>query len=584
MADEGPIKRLNYFKHQFLKVEDFVLEQKYHINLRRRHNQFLHTWGVADGLKVSFDQGSNDVRVSEGIAIDSEGREIILTEERTLPLASFNANTPVYVVISYAEKPTDPSNETGAEGDRRVTEEPNLRAVTEKPESDAGTNLLLAKVNRDAAKVVTGFEETDRRAAGVAAGELSVRRLILRPTGDVNVNLWPRLIASGPSMAALENSSLKLDAGREVFFTDNGQIKSFDGSHRLFFNRQANRMELHEFGDIVMLTGGANPTEKLRVGASGNVGIGTNDPKFLLSFANALGDKIALWGSGENHYGFGIQGGQLQIHTDGVGSDVVFGFGSSANFNETMRIKGAGRVGVGTNAPFTQLHIRKDVGGALGPVLTLMNGAGAANAGAAIDLHSYDPGPNNDPAARLRSLDDGNFSSHFSFQTKAPGANANKLVERLRITNDGDLVLTGKVFSPMWRAFQVAESVQGGLPKQFNFNTNGGLVILFVSGSGWNPSSGLIGMSIKVDGSEKAKARGFSNEVNSHKTFVPVQLVVALAAGQHTVRLDALAGTSSDGNDFFNVTGIELPINADFSLPGILIGGIVAPIVVSPAG
>lgn len=75
---------------------------------------------------------------------------------------------------------------------------------------------------------------------------------------------------------------------------------------------------------------------------SGFVGIGTSSPGFPLNFPNTLGDKISLWGNSGAHYGFGIQGGQLQIHTDQTNSDVLFGYGSSFSFTESMRIKGNG--------------------------------------------------------------------------------------------------------------------------------------------------------------------------------------------------------------------------------------------------
>lgn len=596
----NPIKRLNYFKHQFLRATDFTDEQTYHIEMRRQHNRSLHTWGIAGGgLKVSFAQGATAVRIAEGMAVDSQGREIVLIEDRTVELAGFTPGAPVFVVISYGERRTDPSNETGAEGDTRWTEEPQLRAMPTRP-SDVATDIILARVNRTGT-IVSSVDETDRRDAGVETGELSVRTLRLsRP--DVDAGAWPRLSCSAANQAALENGSLTIGAttrpgrlgigvaapdsqlhvsgGLFDVGTSEGDFKIGNAALRLkmgvaLSGAGAGDARIRAHGGTNRLMLGSATTDTLTVAGS-NVGIGTTDPKFLLSFPNALGDKIALWGNSDAHYGFGIQGGLLQIHTDGQGSDVAFGFGPSANFTESARIKGDGRVGIGTNAPLTQLHIRRDVKGDLGPVLTLMNGAGFANAGVAIDLHCNDPGANNGPSARIRTFDD-NFSAHISFQTKTPGASANQMVERLRINSTGELVLSAssKVLSPMWRAIQIATTLAGGLPKTLTFTTNGGLVILFVSGSGWTNTPAQIGMSIKVDGAVKAQARGFSNEVGSHKTFVPVQLVLALAAGQHTLLLEALPGTLSDGNDFYNVTAVEMPINQEgFVLGTIFLGGV----------
>lgn len=92
-------------------------------------------------------------------------------------------------------------------------------------------------------------------------------------------------------------------------------------------------------------------TNALTVLKNGKVGIGISTPGFLLSFPNDTGDKISLWGSSGNHYGFGIQGSLLQIHSAASGDDIAFGYGSSAAFTETMRIKGNGNVGIATNAP-----------------------------------------------------------------------------------------------------------------------------------------------------------------------------------------------------------------------------------------
>lgn len=356
MAD--PIKRLNYFKHQFLRASDFIDEQKYHMNMLRQHNRLLHTWGIAGGgLRVSFSQGATAVKVAEGMAVDSQGREIILIEDKTVELAGFASGAPIYIVISYAEKKTDPSNETGAEGDTRWTEEPLLQATQTKP-SDVGTQLILGRVNRNGT-TITSVDETDRRAAGVEAGELAVRILRLsRP--DVDAGAWPRLSCSAANQAALENSALKIDANREIFFADNGQLRSLDNSHRIVFNRPNNRLELHEFGDILFLTGGATPTEKMKISANGNVGIGrtsTSDKLEVqgtirapaLQLMDAAGTTFpdnGLWMANN------IEGATKWLHLGGI-TDA----GARRIALVADRLFASGRLGIGLTAPDAQLHI-----------------------------------------------------------------------------------------------------------------------------------------------------------------------------------------------------------------------------------
>lgn len=92
-----------------------------------------------------------------------------------------------------------------------------------------------------------------------------------------------------------------------------------------------------------------------------------------------------------------------------------------------------GNVGLGTLTPASSLHLSRSVAGGLGPVLTLMNNAGSAGAGAAIDFSGYNT-QGRPPTARIQSVDDGNASSHLVFSTKRSGDGANPLVEALRIT------------------------------------------------------------------------------------------------------------------------------------------------------
>jgi len=92
---------------------------------------------------------------------------------------------------------------------------------------------------------------------------------------------------------------------------------------------------------------------RMVISSTGNVGIGLTNPGYPLNFAATLGDKISLWGNSGNHYGFGINNGLLQVYTDGSGSDVAFGYGTSGTFTEKFRMKGNGALVINGSAGST---------------------------------------------------------------------------------------------------------------------------------------------------------------------------------------------------------------------------------------
>lgn len=126
---------------------------------------------------------------------------------------------------------------------------------------------------------------------------------------------------------------------------------------------------------------------RMVIGPTGNIGLGNFIPDHPLHFPSTLGDKINLWGGSDVHYGFGIQTGLLQIHTEAVGSDIAFGFGKSAAFTETMRIKGNGRVGVGIGLPNSRMEVAASSMAAPantdGLIIPRINAFPASNPGAA---------------------------------------------------------------------------------------------------------------------------------------------------------------------------------------------------------
>lgn len=100
-------------------------------------------------------------------------------------------------------------------------------------------------------------------------------------------------------------------------------------------------------------------------------------------------------------------------------------------------------LGIGTSTPSEALHVNKATTGGpgMGGQLMLENG-GDPSPG---NQNSIDFVPigwafsSNIPGARMLADDDGSFSSSLIFSTKTPGASANALAERMRISSGGNV-------------------------------------------------------------------------------------------------------------------------------------------------
>jgi hypothetical protein len=165
------IKRLNYFTGQFLEEKDFREEQQYHIDSLRLHNENLHTWGIAKGLDITSSDDKKHLKISKGMAIDKNGRQIILSEDIETDVNNFS-EPGFYLVVSFHEDKTDDDELTGEKNQTRWEEEPQFDQENSKPD-DTSTKIILAKVIMNSeTEIIEEIDINDRKYAGVGQEQI----------------------------------------------------------------------------------------------------------------------------------------------------------------------------------------------------------------------------------------------------------------------------------------------------------------------------------------------------------------------------------------------------------------------------
>ena len=95
------------------------------------------------------------------------------------------------------------------------------------------------------------------------------------------------------------------------------------------------------------------------------------------------------------------------------------------------------------------------------------------------------------------------------------------------------------------------------------FTTNGSFVQIFFTGSAWsNSGPGMVGVNLLIDNNVVTTARVYTNEQASHKSLVPIFIIIKLAAGAHTASIAPIgAPTKIDHNDLFTLAITELTLS-----------------------
>jgi len=144
-TEYSKLERLKFSKGQRLYASDMQSIEQVNCEMRWFHNRSLHQPGIGSGFAVSGEIGDREVRIEPGYAIDSEGREIVLTRTKTLPVppvAGGENNIAAFydLIISYPEGQDLEEVETRQgvctdRGNVRLREEPNFCWVKLDPNS-----------------------------------------------------------------------------------------------------------------------------------------------------------------------------------------------------------------------------------------------------------------------------------------------------------------------------------------------------------------------------------------------------------------------------------------------------------------
>jgi len=351
-----PTKRPLYFDRQLLAQEDLSLAQGYSVSRRRQHNRSLHTWGITEGLALSFTPGSSVATLSPGCAIDALGQEIVLAAPAQTTDVTGSAGKSVFVTISYNEVPTDPRTANGVTDNVRVTEAPVIR-VTEVAPTAPSSQLIVGQLTVGADGKITaasdGVDPNRRRWAGAVGGTMIVDQQHVNSGG-----LLPGVIFGGAG-AGEGISSKRTPGGNQYgldFYTASGTV----------------RMSLTNSGNVGI--GTSSPNARLDVSGSGASQCCAPVPPTIALSESASGAGRRAW---------------LQFHNGGEAEAYI-------------RLAGAGPAGSGREGP-RRLEIGDNQG--VGASLTV---TGSVTAGGDLAVGGKHALRGTDPWLRLNQ--DGAFT------------------------------------------------------------------------------------------------------------------------------------------------------------------------------
>jgi hypothetical protein len=460
---------------------------------------------------------------------------------------------------------------------------------------DGSDNVVLATGTTAGARGIDLYTNNSKSLSVAEGGDIS----FYEDTGTTAKLFWDasaeslgigttspssELHIKGASPAGIFNSQLLVDTtdttgaentGSKILFGYHDGVNNRTGPYIFGANTSGQSGHYSAYLAFGTRANGSNPEERMRIDASGNVGIGETTPDDTLHVNKSGGAARIRIGSGNDAY-YAQKGylGDTWVFGSGETGDVVTSTISGGNFSssntggafvwktatsggtpaEKMRIDSSGNVGIGTDSPVAKLDIRmSDSNGVYGRGrdgnLNLENTNTSVTEGGWLSISGYMGNAAQSgqyqmgfvSGGKQTTAADGDYGGYLTLWTTSSGANgeANSgAYERMRIDSSGNvgigtnnpsskLTVNGTIeslkdsFSSSNEGGQITLRAPSGstTAKKFSFDTfnvSNASVLRLIQEDDSDGGNGVVRMALDTKGTHY-----FTNATNSfaHNTY-----------------------------------------------------------------
>ena len=313
-----------------------------------------------------------------------------------------------------------------------------------------------------------------------SGGELNFKdgSLRVRRAADVKLTVDSTGLTVADSLTALGNSIIGNGTISSVSGYTSLNIKSTSGGE-LQLGNTAGSAQATLWSDASGLTYNnhaatshiwtTGSSEKMRVTAAGNVGIGTSSPSAKLSVSSDAPASVPALGTASSHLAVdyaGIYGTMVGSLSNGNGYIQQQRFSGSATAYNLLVQPNGGNVGIGTSSPSAKLEVRNDVSASTDLDPTAIKLYNNSDGGSAIEFSNAVSGK----SKISFGVQGGGGSTDDTYLGFSTSLNAGSLLERMRIDSSGNVGIGTS--SPTAAKLQV-ETASGGTALKVGTATQG---------------------------------------------------------------------------------------------------------------